>query len=45
MKKENVFLNYDAPIVEIIEVMVELGFNLSGNDGENYDVTNGSWNN
>ena len=38
--KTNDFLNYEAPQVEVIEVEVEQGFAVSGNDdmpyGENW---------
>lgn len=41
MEKEKMFLNYESPMIVVIEVKVENGFNASG---ENFDPVNGSWN-
>ena len=45
--KNNEFLSYESPSVEVIEVEVENGFigsiPTNGSSGENSGVTNGTW--
>lgn len=42
MEKKKIILNYESPMIEVIEVKVENGFYASG---ENFDPVYGSWNN
>lgn len=45
MKTENLLLGYVSPEVEIVEVMVEQGYFVSGNNGsgEDSDPIYGTW--